>query len=504
MWKDTREDRLNRYKQILQQCPQLYQPATDCENSDKKSMTETVSDSADEANVYDHVLAPALYGFVCWVLREAVANGIQRLYFLARDGYFMYLIAQKLCEKLQLPVSCQYLSCSRYSIRLPMYHRDYEEALGYICRGGIDLTMDRILNRAALDEEEKQQVLDNLNEKLKSSFQMKEHLPYAKLQQIRQCLCENVYFRGCLERHSKEALPGLEGYLKQEGLLDDIPSALVDSGWVGSMQKVLNEAIQYIRQRDISKEAAGRRARISDALGVNPGDAGQNDSKMDEKELEGYYWGLYELPEAVNPSNYHCYYFSPGEHIREKVYFSNCLFETIFSAPHGMTMGYAKKGDTYMPVYTQISAAQYEFMKNVEWHIVRYIEQMLPNIRTRKDLDCKNDRKTIYKLLRIFMGEPTGMEAELFGRHRFSDDVLDDGNRQIAEQMTEEELTSNHIWNKIRAMCGWKDAYVKESAWYEGSAVRNGQHVKKHLRRYAAYKYLLYMRKKRLWRKIYG
>lgn len=576
MWKDTREDRLNRYKQILQQCPELYCSAARvadktsiendsacvdiaCENDIPENVKEKEGiagsefpenaeekiglagsgffedENEAEKNVYDYVLAPALHGFVCWVLREAVAAGTKRLYFLARDGYLMYQAADKICKKLQLPISCKYLSCSRYSIRVPMYHRNYTEALEYICRGGIDLTMDRILNRGALEEQEKQNVLEMLNEEFQRNsqtmFQMQENIPYAKLEQIRQALEKNVYFRNCLESHSREALPGFEGYLEQEGLLDDIPSALVDSGWIGSMQKVLNDAIHFIKEKRAAsltdvrqtkplnevKTASGAEKIISEkaastAEQTNDKEAASNIELLNNTEitdnrgtdLEGYYWGLYELPEDVDPKKYHCYYFSPGERIREKVYFSNSLFETIFSAPHGMTMGYCKMEDGYAPVYAEISEQQYHFMKKVEGHMLRYIEKMLPNIHSEADLLCENDRKTIFRLLRIFMGEPTEAEVEQFGNHRFSDDVLDDGNRQIAEVMTEEELTSNHIWNKIKAMCGLEDKYIRESAWYEGSAVRNGQHVKRHLHRYAAYKYLLYLRKKRLWRKNYG
>ena len=563
MWKDTREDRLNRYKQILQQCPELYRSAA--RDADKTSIHESVAygnsaygdsiykdatceniayesgisenakekeglagseffedENEAEKNVYDYVLAPALHGFVCWVLREAVAAGTQRLYFLARDGYLMYRAADKICKKLQLPVSCRYLSCSRYSIRVPMYHRNYTEALEYICRGGIDLSMDRILNRGALDEQEKQKVLEMLNEEFQrnsqAAFQMNENIPYAKLEQIRQALEKNTYFRNCLESHSREALPGFEGYLEQEGLLDDIPSALVDSGWIGSMQKVLNDAIRCIKEKqalpsDIrqlmpldERKTASSAEQINDKKTASNIELLNNTEITDNRgvDLEGYYWGLYELPEGVDPKTYHCYYFSPGEHIREKVYFSNSLFETIFSAPHGMTMGYRKMADGYAPVYAEISKQQYHFMKKVEEHMLRYTEKMLPNIHSEADLLCVNDRKTIFKLLRIFMGEPTEAEVEQFGCHRFSDDVLDDGERQIAEVMTEEELTSNHIWNKIKVMCGLEKKYIRESPWYEGSAVRNGQHVKRHLHRYAAYKYLLYLRKKRLWRKNYG
>ena len=109
-----------------------------------------------------YVLAPALNGFVVWVLQNAVKSGIERLYFLARDGYFMYRIAQRYCEELCLPVECVYLCCSRYSLRIPTYHTDMEEALSYICRGGIDVTLQKILDRSGLTWEEQKNVRTQL------------------------------------------------------------------------------------------------------------------------------------------------------------------------------------------------------------------------------------------------------------------------------------------------------------------------------------------------------
>ena len=48
--------------------------------------------------VYLTVFAPAMLYYVRWVLEEAKKNGIQRLYFLARDGYPMYMTAKALCS----------------------------------------------------------------------------------------------------------------------------------------------------------------------------------------------------------------------------------------------------------------------------------------------------------------------------------------------------------------------------------------------------------------------
>ena len=271
------------------------------------------------------ILAPALNDFVLWILRKAQRNGIRRLYFLARDGYLMYRCAGIYVERFHLPIECRYLFCSRYSLRLPMYHRDMGAALDYICRGGTEVTLDRILDRSGIKEEEKRITL----EKLGMTGQRKKPISYPHLKRIRQKLEDCPFFLKAVETNSREKLPSLLGYLEQEGLTEEGPIALVDSGWTGSMQK-----------------------EICQALGI-----------LGKKErLTGYYWGLYELPKGVRREDYHCYYFSPEAGLRKKVYFSNSLFESIFSAPQGMTTGYEKVQGQWRPVYARADEERKRFL----------------------------------------------------------------------------------------------------------------------------------------------
>ena len=106
------------------------------------------------------------------------------------------------------------------------------------------------------------------------------------------------------------------------------------------------------------------------------------------------------------------------------------------------------------------------------------------------------------QILKLFMGKPTRAESELFGGLEFSDDVLDDERQQVAAKMSEKELRGNHVWNKALVMLGIRKAYVKESAWYEGSVARHGKSERYHLVMYRLYKYLLYMRKNYYYRRL--
>ena len=417
-----------------------------------------------QKTVSSYVLAPSLTSFVLWVLHEAMKSETKRVYFLARDGYLMYQTAKLLCERLALPVECKYLSCSRYSLRIPAFHLDVEEALNYVCRDSIDVNITKILKRANLTKEERAKVIAEIDMQLSPT----EIIPYTQLPLIKKTLRNCPLFLSYMNKHSRETFPSAQGYLLQEGFLDGIKDAIVDSGWVGSTQEILNQLLSKL----------GRTTN-----------------------LQGYYWGLYELPRNVQRSEYHSYYFSPEKGLSEKVYFSNSLFEAIFSAPHGMTLRYEKRGESYWPCYATVSEEKRAFILQMEKNICQYTELLLDKKFDISKVDSMANKRIIGKLLKRFMGKPTKQEVEIFGKILFADDVLEDDTRLIAADLNEKELRRHHVFCKILSMLGVDKRYTKESAWYEGSAVRTGHFADYHLFQYSVYKYLLYIRKTYLWRK---
>lgn len=417
------------------------------------------------------VLAPSLAGFTEWVLAEAVRTRKQRLYFLARDGYLPYCAAVLYCREFQLPLECRYLSCSRYSLRQPLYHRDHEQALEHICRGGMNVTPDKIFGRAGLNTEESLK----LKKELHLPYHTGQAIPYAGLSEIKEKLAKSGSFLQRMDMHSQKALPKLEAYLRQEGLLDGMNDAIVDSGWTGSMQKTLSEVLCGM----------GR-----------------------TRKLEGYYWGLYELPAGAEKKQYHCYDFAPEERLCAKVHFNNNLFEAVFSAPHGMTTGYRRQNGRMVPVYTEIKKEQKQFQIQLERLIMEYLSELIKQKKCRcrgflqmcEPKEQAAQLQTIRRLLCLFMTQPTVSEAGVFGKLPFSDDVLEGRERPLAERLTQKELRQNHVFARIMELYGGK-APERESAWYEGSAVLGRKQVKWHLFQYNFYKYLRYLKKDRQSRK---
>ena len=187
-----KRDRREVYREILGECPRLLQAA------------EALGLPSDDPAVVaaGYVLGPGLACFSRWLLEQAGRHGKKRLYFLARDGYFMRQAAQVFCRAWGLELDCRYLSCSRYSLRLPLFHLDHERALEHVCRSGVEVTPWRLLGRAGLTPEEREGVLHALA----LPMDREEPLPPAVLPELRRRLAACAPFLEGMDRPSREAV----------------------------------------------------------------------------------------------------------------------------------------------------------------------------------------------------------------------------------------------------------------------------------------------------------
>lgn len=405
------------------------------------------------------VMAPVMSWFVMWVIREAVASGKKRLYFLARDGYSMYRVAKIICEKTGIDLKCRYLYCSRYAWRGAEYHLLKEDSLRFICLGGIHVTMRKIMARAGLTQEEMKETALQLD----MTDRLDEALSYGRIQEIKRRLSACPVFMQAMESHAAQNYPLVCAYLKQEGLLDDTPYALVDSGWTGSLQKSLQNLLH--------------------SMGC-------------EKAVEGYYFGLYEYPAKMPRENYHCWYFSPSNHIRRKAHFSNSLFECIFSSTEGMTTGYSYRDGCYVPLFERKenpNAAQIQYTTKLLEEYTAMLLNLFPDAAVSP---ARGERRAAQALLSTFMSRPTKQEAERFGTYVFCDDVVGEEQQTVASNFTYEEVRQNRFWRKAQNRLRKSGAPVEESAWQEGSVVRCKEAGALELWHCVWYKYGLYIRKR--------
>lgn len=439
------DDRLQKYRKLLARSP-AYASAI--------AKTEAGRELTADTRLYLYVMVPALVEFVSWVLEQTTASGKRRLYFLSRDGYQMYLIARRITELRRLPVECRYLHVSRYSMRIPQFHLNPDKGLDRICTGGIDVTLERILQRAALSPEEASEVVRSIG----WQDRCRDILNYRQVQELKQTLRTQTKILQYVGRHSFSEYGNTLGYLEQEGLLSDVPYAVVDSGWVGTLQESIQELIQ---------------------------------SRRPQLTVEGYYFGMYELPKEAEPKAYHAWYFSPRHGLRRKARFSNSLFETVCSADEGMTLYYREEDGRYHPVTDLKSNPNGQQMRRNLAALQEFLTVTDGTFfgRAGKDIHL------IERLFYLFMARPAGTEVQAYGDNLFSDDMLEGNLKKAAAELTEREIRNQWFFSRLLIMAGIKQSAIDESAWVEGSVVRCGRHTGRNLAHIRWYKYFVFARK---------
>lgn len=400
-----------------------------------------------------HIWAPAITDYVEWVLEKARQAGRKRLYFLARDGWMMYHAAQRIIDKRMLDIEVSYLKVSRFAIRSAEYYLLGEKSLDLICLGGIDVTFERIMKRALLTDEEARHVARIAG----YEDHYDEVLNYRQIQELKSRLRDVKILFKYIEQHSRINYENTVGYLRQEGMMGDLPYALVDSGWIGTLQM----SLQHLVSAETGKE----------------------------RRIYGYYYGLYDVPKDAAGEQYESYYFGKKS-VWKKVYFSNCLFEAVFSSPGGMTVGYEKDDDKYVAVESENKNPNKELMLEFKSLLMMYVDERMRNATESKAVRHKNA-----KSLARLMSQPTADEAKAYGSMKFCDDIIEFKLQPVAAEWDAKELKKQGFVSKMLIKLNIKKEELHESAWQEGSITNCGSRVGYHLRQERLYKLFMYTRK---------
>ena len=464
MQKNSLDKRFRKYEKYLKQDPVMLQAIYMCEK-------HNIAESTDEDRMFLHTFAPVIIHFTLWVIREALKSGKKRLYFLARDGYYMYHVAKLL--KIE-SIEYRYLKVSRYSIRSAQYHILGDRSIDYICTGGIDVTFEKVMKRAMLTDDEAMEMAKLAGYEKR----YKQVLNYNEVMALKPILRNIPKFMEIVAFKAEQLYPETIAYLKQEGMFDDIDYAIVDSGWIGTLQRSLQELLQ--------------------------------------KTIEGYYFGLFEIPKDMDRQQYHAYYFGGDKginikniksiiSIRRKAHFANSLFEAVCSAPEPMTLGYKKEHDRVIPIGSEKNNPNAENitrnLKLIQTLMEEYIQvlsatekninkngKQIFSVTERKIneggkkvlsdtekflkisvLQIKDTACITEKILSMLMAKPIHDEAKYFGSYIFCDDLLEQQLQPVAALLTKEDIKNQRLINKALILKGIKKATIHESAWLEGS-----------------------------------
>lgn len=385
------------------------------------------------------------------MLEQAIKDKKERLYFLARDGWLMYQVAKLIVEKRQLPIEIRYLRVSRYAIRTAEYYVIGDKCLDTICVGGIDITFEKIMKRANLSESEAEQIA----RKIDFLHRYHESLNYQQIIALKEQLKKDDFFLQTVENNATEAYQNAIGYLQQEGLIEAVAYAFVDTGWIGTLQMSLQTLIG--------------------------------------KPTYGYYFGLYERPIGTQKRQFQAFFFDENQ-VKPKIYFSNCLLETVFSEAEGMTLGYKKEDEAYQPIQSKNQNPNDKALVREEELLFSYMKYYLDACGNAVSATVSR-LKMVQKLLAPLMGRPTTVEAEAYGSLLFCDDVLELQLQPVAAPMGWKEMKKQRFIPKLLRRMNIRKEELHDSAWPEGSYTIAGRSVRYQIHEERMYKRFVYLRK---------
>ncbi len=378
------------------------------------------------------VIGPIMYEYVSWILQQARKRNLNKLYFLARDGYLLKQMAEVICTKSGYNIQCKYLYCSRMALRMPTYHFIGDEAFDLLLQGGYHITPHTLMSRLNLSLEERIQVYKEIGVKEENENKPLTHVEFSNLiERVK----DSKNYKKFMYIKSIESYNNTLSYFKQEGLFDNAEIAIIDSGWSGSMQRSLRQLV----------EKEGYKGRII-----------------------GLYFGLYNAPKEIADGEYETYYFNAFTNMKNKVYFDNTFFECLLAAPHGMTIGFTLKGQRYEPILSKnVNADLNDYIRRRVTGAIKFALEKEGNIK----FVWRDSIKRTYKVLSRAVVHPTGDEIEIFNFFKFSDDVSEDNINTLIQKDMVSKLKNYMLVPKFIGKITGADNAIDNIFWPYGAII---------------------------------
>lgn len=180
-----------------------------------------INGNTDFREISSMFVAPIFIAYIFDILEISKKEKINRLYFLARDGYILRWIAELFSQ----------------------YYPDIELKYLYISRKSMFLPSLSVLNTKEIEQYFEKDFKYTSIEQIIKYFKLSTFLPLAELESLRKS--ESVYaFLDAIQKplisdvimaEASKAKKRILSYFAQEGVLDeDVRYALVDVGWKGS------------------------------------------------------------------------------------------------------------------------------------------------------------------------------------------------------------------------------------------------------------------------------
>ena len=346
------------------------------------------------------VVAPVFSAFAAWVLQTARAEGLDRLYFVSRDGQLLMKAAQEM--RRPGDPECRYLYGSRLAWFLPSVDAVDRGSLAYILEPAGSLRTPRVLlARLAMTPEE-----------LATSLAARGLAPDVRLDgpgldRFWSAVEENA---DQVRAHAAEARRRLSAYLEQEGLHAPGRWAIVDLGWRAKAQRALLGVLGH----------SGQAERM---FGLYFGLARERAPLAETGPVRGFFLQDDEPGETRSPEDW--------------VFHHTDMIEQVFAmADHGSCIGYRETPHGVEPLLRPVREhpGRAEYLACLHGAVTdfaraageaRLFDGQLDAVRTAVSLGA-----------RLVLERPTRQEAEALAWVRVGDDQNETRVRTLAAPLT--------------------------------------------------------------------
>lgn len=376
-----------------------------------------------------NITAPTMVNYVWWILLNVTEQKINTIYFLARDGQLLMKIAKLFIEEFTLDIKCEYLYCSRKSLRMPTYHFLGNEALDLLFADGYNVTFTLLCNRLEMTDSEKKVFL-NLVGIDKNDVDLR--LSRKQIHFLRKYFEKNTELFEGLMKKSKQSYSNILKYLNKIDFFKNSKICIIDSGWNGSLQRSLNQIIKHYKNHN--------------------------------SEIIGFYFGLYKNLDNSLDGKYYSWMFNYKDFFAIK--FNNNLFECMLYADHGMTIGYDDFGNPILgkKYYNKLI----EIISDQQAVIIDYSVKLLKEINFFH-FNTKIVKQYIRYLLEVLMFKPNNTLVQSYQDYIFSDDIIDSKNAYLVKNAESTTLKQYLLINRIRNKFLSTSYREKELFWIYGT-----------------------------------
>jgi hypothetical protein len=316
------------------------------------------------------VAGPLLTTYVHWSLEQALADGVEILVFIARDGQVLHEIARVLqaCEPAFQQLELRYIYGSRQAWRPASIVELGEFERTWILEGSNEITRKKILARTGLGEDHASKLPTGNNA---------DALWDALEKQLREPLLKTA----------KDQRERVLKYLDQEGLLEGKQVGYVEIGCTGTTLAALEKILK----------SCGKPRPNTYFFGLSSGD----------------------LP--IGPTHPSTYFYNENENrgIQASGDFNYfVLLEMFCAATHGRTTGYHHENGKIHPVldstqcYWQVAGSTELLQSGILAFAEAYADSPL------LQSDPKQAIPIMAKVIRKFWQNPTPTEAKIWGSYR--------------------------------------------------------------------------------------